>query len=93
MGFVIHAPRSKSDTVSNAEWLHTGEKEIIYATIRPMDNSSQPGTTVVSQALLLVITRSGPNPATAGDEHDVNMGSEAYTGSLYQKNARCRSIH
>jgi hypothetical protein len=43
-------------------------------------------TTVVSHALLLLITRSGPNCASpaAKDEHSVNLGSEAYLGTLYQ---------
>ena len=43
-------------------------------------------TSIVSQALLLITTRNGPQcgAATASDEHSVNMGSEAYVGSLYQ---------
>ena len=43
-------------------------------------------TTIVSHALLLLITRSGPNyaPIAANDEHSVNLGSEAYVGNLCQ---------
>lgn len=43
-------------------------------------------TTIVSQALLLIITRNRLEcgSTTASDEHSVNMGSEAYVGTLYQ---------